>query len=155
MSQRTDHMTQMYEDLNNLLCPWTIGFDEIFEDVTALIHNATGYPHYNILRESSSRTIIEVALAGLSRDAIKVYEEKDVLHIVYENLPSNNKEEDGGSGPKYLRKGIASRDFHLLFSIVHGFVVSNATMKDGLLRVLFVKVQPPEPVRNFLSISNQ
>ena len=149
MSRRTDQMTQMYEELKTFLGPWTVGFDTIFEDATTLFHNATGYPPYNIVRDTDLRTIIEVAIAGLSKDDVKIYEDKNILHIVHDHPLAT------GESPEYTHKGIASRDFHLGFPIAQGVMVSTATMKDGLLRVFLVKVPPQEPQKNFVVITTE
>lgn len=172
MSRRTDKMTQWIHDAQRVLAPLSaFGFDTIFEDATAMIHNATGYPPYNVIR-TEGETVIEVALAGLSSNEVKVYVEANVLHIAYAKAiamtdvvhPAEARElhrlaEENGVPEKekieILHQGIASRSFDLALPIAQGVVIKTARMKDGLLRVSLGKTPPPEPRRNFVDITTE
>ncbi len=149
MSQKTNHMTELFREVQRAFVPLSVGYDSFFEDTTNMIHNATGYPPYNLLHRDGE-TVIEVALAGLSPKDIKLFVEKDVLHISYEKPLSTETK-----APRVAYQGIATRNFDLAFHIAQGVVVNNAVMKEGLLRISLNKVQPPEPVKNFVEIRTE
>ena len=157
MSQRTDHMTRIYEDVRQFLSPLYVGIDSILEDATHAFHSVTGYPPYNIVKQDEE-TLIEVALAGISSKEINygmnltVFVENNILHIKYVQPVADIQSEGART---FDHKGIASRSFDLTFPIVQGLVVNSAKMVNGLLTVRCVKVPPLESVRNYIAISTE
>ncbi len=151
-SRRTEKMTEWIQDAQRVFAPLSaFGFDTIFEDAAAMIHNVTGYPPYNVIR-TEGETVIEVALAGLSSDDLKVFVENNVLHVKYDKTVEKIKEDTVGT-KEFVHQGIASRSFDLSLPIAQGVVVSCASIKNGLLQLHLSKVLPPEPQRNFIDIT--
>ena len=61
----------------NLLTPYAIGFDGVFDRLNHYIVNQNsgtpqGFPPYNIRKDGDYHYVIEMALAGLSKDDLEV-----------------------------------------------------------------------------------
>ena len=64
----------------SLLSPYTVGFDRMFDrlhDHYVLHQTNSGFPPYNIRQDDDYNFIIELALAGLSKDDLEFF--KDLL----------------------------------------------------------------------------
>ena len=140
MSSRTHQMSELYEEAKRFLAPLTVGFDSIFEDAAALIHNTTGYPPYNVVRRNGE-TLIQVALAGFAAIDLQVYIEGSFLHIKYDKSVDVIKEEVAET-ENFAHRGIATRSFDLTLKVAEGVLIAKATMKNGLLQVSLVKQEP-------------
>ena len=151
MSKRADHMAALFKEVQRVFTPLTVGFDTFFEGASTMLHNVTGYPPYNIIRKDGE-TVIEVALAGLCSQDLKVYVEHRILHIQYEKERDKTAEEKDVTEKDFLHQGIASRSFDLTIHIAQGVQVHSAKMKDGLLQVSLLKIPPVEPEKSFVPI---
>ena len=69
------------------LSPFSLGFDETFSRLEAIAGAGTSYPPYNIVNGHDGRTVLEVALAGFSRDDIEVETERNVLTVSARKAP--------------------------------------------------------------------
>ena len=61
----------------NLLTPYAVGFDRVFDRLNNyVVHQnhmtPTGFPPYNIRKDGDYNFVIELALAGLSKDDLEV-----------------------------------------------------------------------------------
>ena len=61
----------------NLLTPYAVGFDRVFDRLNTYVVNQTtmtptGFPPYNIRKEGDYNYVIEMALAGLSKNDLEV-----------------------------------------------------------------------------------
>ena len=61
--------------------PFTLGLDETLSRLETFAGSGTNYPPYNIYHGSDSRTILEVALAGFSKEDISVTTERNCLTV--------------------------------------------------------------------------
>lgn len=114
-------------------------FDMIFEETT--------FPPYDIINISDNEIAIDIALAGYLEDDIKIINEKDLLVI---SVDKEQKEEDKN---KYLKSGIAKRNFKLKFTLHELFKISFATFENGILRIFLEKEIPKEPEQKVIPIS--
>lgn len=120
-------------------------FEQVVSEInSAQIYNTdSGYPYNIILTKDDTDThkeyIIEIALAGISRDNISVKVREGVL-IINVHKP----EEEVDSKKQYLRQGISQKKSSTKFTLskdVDGRNITS-TFVDGLLRVVVPCIQP-------------
>lgn len=116
------------------LFDYFIGFDDAFRQLHN-IDSKSSYPPFD-LYEENGKTILEFALAGYSKENIKVIVENSTLKI------SASKEK--AKSDKYLHQGIALRSFYKQFALSENAVVDSAEYKDGVLKVTVSVVVPDE-----------
>ena len=59
----------------NKLTPYAVGYDRVFDNLNRYVQNnvtSTGFPPYNIQKGGDYNYVIEMALAGFSKDDIEV-----------------------------------------------------------------------------------
>ena len=129
-----DHFDQ------NLLTPYAVGFDRIFDrlqDHYALHQTNTGFPPYNIRKDGDYNFVIELALAGLSKDDLEVKVADQTLTV---RSAEKKQEEDG----ELLHRGISYRQFNRSWTLAEDVVVNDAQMANGMLTVHLERVIPDE-----------
>ena len=129
-----DHFDQ------NLLTPYAVGFDRIFDrlqDHYALHQTNTGFPPYNIRKDGDFNFVIELALAGLSKDDLEVKVEDQTLTV----RSVEKKQEDDG---ELLHRGISYRKFSRSWTLAEDVIVNDAKMANGMLTVHLERVVPDE-----------
>ena len=123
----------------NQLRPISIGFDDVFDHFEKMFDSdfsAVNYPPYNIVKTGPEKYDIEVALAGYSKDDIRVDYSENQLTI--KSVKEDKKGEENG----VLHKGIAKRFFSRTFTIAEDVEVKDAELKDGLLKVSLKRIVP-------------
>ena len=123
----------------NQLRPISIGFDDVFDHFEKMFDSdfsAANYPPYNIVKTGPEKYDIEVALAGYSKDDIRVDYSENQLTI------KSVKEDKKGEEEGVLHKGIAKRFFSRTFTIAEDVEVKDAELKDGLLKVSLKRIVP-------------
>ena len=78
----------------NQFAPFTVGFDRVFDklvDYGNTNYETGGFPPYNIRKTGDFKHVIEIALAGFSKDEIAVVLTDGVLEIKSFNLPTSDK----------------------------------------------------------------
>lgn len=110
------------------------------------------YPPYNIIKYGDSSVtdeyFLEFAVAGFSKDDIKISVNNNILSIVGEKP---DREFMDGEG--YVYKGIAARKFSKSFNLPEHFEVTDAKMEDGMLYVYLWKNIPEEKKPKQISIN--
>jgi molecular chaperone IbpA len=107
-----------------------IGFDNIFNNIETRYQNVnTNYPPYNILKHNDNLYEIELAVAGFTKDEITVEVDQDELII------KGTKSETTETGPEYIHRGLAARNFVRTFTLAEHMEVKGAESKDGMLKV--------------------
>lgn len=102
------------------------------------------YPPYNIIKtvneESFPTYVIEMAVAGLCKEDLKIVKKDDKLSSsFYEVVISNNKTQlDNTDSNVYLHKGIANRSFVRKFYINKQYDIASVNLINGLLRIVCV-----------------
>ena len=123
----------------NQLRPISKGFDDVFDHFEKMFDSdfsAVNYPPYNIVKTGPEKYDIEVALAGYSKDDIRVDYSENQLTI------KSVKEDKKGEEDGVLHKGIAKRFFSRTFTIAEDVEVKDAELKDGLLKVSLKRIVP-------------
>ena len=119
--------------------PFTLGLDETFNRLEAFAGSGTNYPPYNIYNGSDSRTILEVALAGFSKEELSVESERNVLTI---SANKSSKEDR-----KYSYKGISNKNFSRNWQLADDVEVESVEFADGLLTIKMLKELPEKQKR--------
>ena len=125
----------------NLLTPYAVGFDRVFDRLNNyVVHQnhmtPAGFPPYNIRKEGDYNFVIELALAGLSKDDLEIEIADQTLTI-----RSIDKKEDEG---ELLHRGISYRQFTRTWTLAENVVVNEAKMENGMLVVRLEHVVPEE-----------
>ena len=124
--------------INSPLFKVAVGFDRLFDD---MFNNptfiSTGYPPYNVARISKEDADdvyeITLAVAGFTQEDIEITVENNQLKI---SGKSALLAEEVDSGVEYLHKGFAERNFIRTFKLAEHVDVVDASLKDGILKVL-------------------
>ena len=119
-----------------------IGFEDLHRRLNSGKQN---FPPYNVIKDGD-KTLVEVALAGYSKDDIKVVVEDATLSIEGSGDPDNEDRQ-------HLHRGIAKRKFKTSFSLAEYVEVISADFKDGLLTVALEQVVPEEKQPKVITIN--
>ncbi len=126
-----------HHDFNSLYRS-TVGFDRLFnllDGIGSVDGDAPTYPPYNIERRGDNEYRISMAVAGFTRDDLKVDVKESTLSVRGER-----KAEDEDT--KYLHRGIAQRGFERRFQLADHVEVTGADLVDGLLHIELVRNIP-------------
>lgn len=132
MNALTRFDTTALQQLNKAL----IGFDRMFADRANYINSAPSYPPYNIIKRDDNNYEIEIAVAGFSLDEIDVEINQNLLTIKGER--KRHSEDD----VEYLHRSLAYRNFEKSLTLAEHMQVGDASIKDGVLRVIITRVIP-------------
>ena len=106
-------MTSKDLSIFNSLRPFSIGFDDMFDQFENMLGNGnltmqSNYPPYNIRKTGKDMYSIEVALAGFSKKDVEVEFEDNLLTVRTKQVDkSENQNKDG----EIIHKGISQRQF--------------------------------------------
>ena len=130
---------------------FTIGFDSLFDRLFDMdtTRDSQGYPPYNIRKVNDLQYVIELALAGFSKDDIEVEVTDGQLSI---RSKEAKKEEEESS--YFVHKGIAKRSFSRTYTLSDDIIVKGADLKDGMLIVELEKVIPDEKKPRLIQIGS-
>jgi molecular chaperone IbpA len=119
----------------------SVGLDSVFDSFFNMdVSRDTGYPPYNIRKINDYQYVIEMALAGFSKDDIEVEAEGNRLSI----RSSNTEESSEKQNENYVHRGIAKRSFMRQFNLSDDIIVKSADLKDGMLTVSLEREIPEE-----------
>ena len=124
----------------NQFAPFTVGFDRVFDklvDYGNTNYETGGFPPYNIRKTGDFKHVIEIALAGFSKDEIDVVLTDGVLEIKSKNTVTSDKPKDD-----LIHKGIAKRAFTRKFTLADDIEIKDAKLENGLLRIDLEQIVP-------------
>ena len=139
--------------LNHLDIPqinkFGIGFDSIFEDIHRLasVAGKDNYPPYNVIKIDDDHFAIELALAGIDKEALDIQVDQNQLTISTDKAESDEELE-------YLHKGISQRGFSRSFTLADHVIVQGADMVDGVLKISLERQLPEELKPRKIDISS-
>tara|TARA_R110002153_G_scaffold20682_2_gene69950 strand:+ start:6438 stop:6899 length:462 start_codon:yes stop_codon:yes gene_type:complete len=119
-----------------------IGFDHLFNELER-VHskaNNSGYPPHNVIKESETEFIIQVAVAGFKESQIDIEVKDGFLNI------SGDSTEPEEGVVEYIHKGISSKRFSRTFRLSEHVEVNGAELQDGIL-VIHLEYVVPEELR--------
>ena len=146
-------MTSKDLSIFNSLRPFSVGFDDMFDQFESMLGNGSlavqsNYPPYNIRKAGKDKYAIEVAVAGFNKDDVEV-EFEDKLLTVKTKKVNKTVEKDGN---EIIHKGISQRSFSRSFTIADDVKVSGAELKDGLLTINCEKILPEQKKKKLIPI---
>ena len=109
--------TRVFDPFKNL----TVGFDDIFDQLSSMskyVNDIPNYPPYNIKKVGKDKYQLDMALAGFSKDDVKVETNDNTLTI---SASSSDKEDDS-----YVHKGIAKRAIKRQWTLVEHLELQDA-----------------------------
>lgn len=121
----------------------TLGFENLFNEVERMLEATTektnhSFPPHNIVKVDDYHYVVELAVAGYSKDEIEITVDDGHL-IVKGNKDEKNAEL---ADITYLHKGIGLRAFTKTLKIADTVEVRGAEYKDGILRIGLENVIP-------------
>lgn len=120
-------------------------FDRVFVGLSDYVNNSVtsmykqiqnNYPPCNIYKVDSHKYVIEMAVAGFGKSDISIEVKDDKLKITG-NMNSDSNE---AISKLFQYKGIAERNFNRYFIIGDTIEVKNATLVNGMLRLVLEQV---------------
>ena len=147
-------MTSKDLSIFNSLRPFSIGFDDMFDQFENMLGNGgltmqSNYPPYNIRKTGKDNYAIEVALAGFSKKDVEVEFEENLLTVRTKQV---SKSDDNISDEELIHKGISQRQFARSFTIADDVKVDGAKLKDGLLTISCERIVPEHKKKKLIEI---
>jgi molecular chaperone IbpA len=129
-----------------------VGFDHLFNELEHVRGRAKdNYPPHNVIKTGESDYLIELAVAGFSRDELAVEVKDRTLTINGEHV---------SKGREYIHRGISTKKFKRTFRLSEHVVVHGADFKDGILAIQLKCVVPEElrpriiPIGHYEELTN-
>ena len=119
----------------------TLGFERFFSDVERLLKEdphqskAVNFPPHNIIKLDDNRYVVELAIAGFTKDEIEISVEEG-------NLMVKGEKKDKDTNINYVHRGIGTRSFTKTFTVADTIEVRGAEFKDGILRIGLENIIP-------------
>ena len=118
--------------------PFFIGFNRELSRFNH-VHNAAtrqSYPPYDLIKVDEDTYKLSVAVAGFTKDDVKVTVEDGTLIVKGEVTAETEGEA--------IHKGIATRKFTRTFALGEYMEVTGAEMRDGMLHINIDRIIPDE-----------
>lgn len=96
-------------------------------------NNETHYPPYNAWIEDNGDCIVEIAVAGFSKEDLEIKLRNNTLFVTGEK--DDQKDEAIGKR-KWIKRGLAKRKFVRKFEVVGAFLINKAILKNGILTII-------------------
>lgn len=115
-----------------------VGFDHLFDELDRAVKQANDhYPPHNIVKVGEGDYLIEIAVAGFSKEDLNIEVKDRSLMITGDHK---------NRGREYIHRGISTKKFNRTFRLSEYVKVSGADLVDGILSVN-LKVVIPEEMR--------
>ena len=133
----TSKALSLFDNFNQLT-PYAVGYDKLFDILSRYVDNnvsSTGFPPYNIRKEGDYHYVIEMALAGFSKEDIEIDVADGTLSV------RSDKKDDASDN---LYRGISFRKFNRKFTLSDDIVVNDAALDNGMLTINLERIVPEE-----------
>ena len=152
--KKEETMTSRDLSIFNTLRPFSIGFDDMFDQFENMLGNGgltmqSNYPPYNIRKTGKDNYAIEVALAGFNKNDVEVEYEDNLLTVRTKQINESDKKSDNG---EIIHKGISQRQFSRSFTIAEDVKINDAKLKDGLLTIACERIVPEYKKKKIIEI---
>jgi molecular chaperone IbpA len=138
----------LHEIANNL-APFTIGFDQVFENLNNVAELSNNYPPYNIVDEGNGKYTIEFAAAGFTDDELTITQVPEGNKLVVQGIQTDEDDR------KFVHKGIGARNFTKTFALNQDVEVAGANFNDGILTISLEHIIPEERKPKTIAIKKQ
>ena len=146
-------MTSKDLSIFNSLRPFSIGFDEMFDQFESMLGNEglvkNNYPPYNIRKASKDKYAIELAIAGFNKNDVEIEYEDKLLTVKTKKVEKTVEK----NGNEIIHRGISQRSFSKSFTIADDVKVNGADLKDGLLTINCEKILPEQKKKKLIPIN--
>jgi len=113
-----------------------VGFDHLLKELEFTAQHANDhYPPHNIIKSSDQDYLIELAIAGFSKDEISVEVKDRTLTVTGEHK---------SKGREFIHRGISTKKFKRTFRLSEHVNVNGADIQDGILAIKLQYVIPEE-----------
>ena len=112
-----------------------VGYDDMMRRAQDRVTGTPNYPPYNIKKMQDNKYVIEMAVAGFSKDDIDISVKGDKLTIAGEIKPDLQSTDVFEQDYTPIYNGLALRPFTRVFTLSSDTLVDDAEMKDGLLKI--------------------
>ena len=145
-------MTSKDLSIFNSLRPFSIGFDDMFDQFESMLGNGglvqNNYPPYNIRKAGKDKYAIELAVAGFNKNDVEIEYEDKFLTVKTKKV-NKTVEKDGN---EIIHRGISQRSFAKSFTIADDVKVNGAELIDGLLTINCEKIVPEQKKKKLIPI---
>jgi molecular chaperone IbpA len=115
-----------------------VGFDHLFNELEHVTRHAQDhYPPHNIIKTGDTDYLIELAVAGFSKDELNVEVKDRTLTVTGEHV---------SKGREYIHRGISTKKFKRTFRLSEHVQVHGADLVDGVLSIE-LKYEIPQELR--------
>jgi len=123
-----------------------VGFDHLFQELEFTAKHAQDhYPPHNIIKVGESDYLIELAIAGFSKDEINIEVKDRTLMVTGEHV---------SKGREFIHRGISTKKFKRTFRLSEHVQVNGADIQDGILAIKLEYVIPEEMRPRKIHIGN-
>lgn len=115
-----------------------VGLERLLKDMemsTSDYQLSTKYPPHNIIKYNDNEYVVELAVAGFSREELEITVEDCVLIMIGTKGEFDNEIE-------YLHKGISAKSFRKTIKLADTVIVKDAEFIDGILSVYLENIIP-------------
>jgi molecular chaperone IbpA len=143
-----DDLYGLFEQGKNVVSEWWNVLDHPdfpFVTLTSTTNGYRNFPPYNIIESKDGKVRLEMAVAGFTKDRLKVELEGNILII--QGLPAAVEGED-----KIRHRGISNASFVRTFEMAVNTIINNVELKDGVLTVQVSSKQPETKPRTAFEI---
>ncbi len=114
----------------------SVGFDRVFNLLNSAqrLQAIDTWPPYDIVKTSEDDYRIEMAVAGFGDSDLDITQERNVLIVKGQKAEAKDGE--------YLHRGIAGRSFERRFELADHVKVEDASLVNGMLRILLKREIP-------------
>jgi len=123
----------------------SIGWSPILDQLKEITDTKPSYPPYDIVSLKDDVNLLNVAVAGFTRDEITVTVQESVLTI-------EGRQSDKQRG-EVVYQGIATRDFKLNLAVAEFWEVTDAKLENGMLTIQFNRELPEEKKPKVIDIN--
>lgn len=132
----------------NRLTPYAVGFDRMFDNLQRYAEHqkqSTGFPPYNIRKETETDFYIDMAVAGLSKEDVEIeYKQGEVrVRSTYDKVDETSE---------MLHRGISMKKFDRKFTLADDIVVKDAELTNGMLTIQLERIIPEEKKPRLIEI---
>lgn len=146
-------MTSKDLSIFNSLRPFSIGFDDMFDQFESMLGNGglvqNNYPPYNIRKAGKDKYAIELAVAGFNKNDVEIEYEDKFLTVRTKKIDKTVEK----NGDEVIHRGISQRSFSRSFTIADDVKVKGADLKDGLLTIICEKIIPEQKKKKIIPIN--
>ena len=113
-----------------------VGFDHLFNELDHVAKHANDhYPPHNIIKTGETDYLIELAVAGFSRDELSIEVKDRTLTVIGDHV---------SKGREFIHRGISTKKFKRTFRLSEHVYVHGADIQDGILAINLKYVIPEE-----------